>query len=245
VAWAQAMFDLYGERFEEKDNPGAKAHFREEVLKDPGGFCRRDFFAISLGEFPSYYARHCVVAGVASLYYSRLVNRVRPAGGVQTGFADGEVTPAGVKPLVTYRNPLHTGFINGAETAVFGTPFFSFTGIKYGLESGDPAAGLLQAWPQIVRQRIATNRATPLANLLRMEPGAMSQANYAEGWMLVGLLSQQKAKFGKLFLEMRKDVSELEAIEQVYGWNETELNKHWRAYVTAQQNGWTGVGKPK
>jgi hypothetical protein len=128
---------------------------------------------------------------------------------------------------------------------LFETPFFSFTGIKYGRESGDPAAGFLLAWPDLVRQRIATNRATPLGELLQMEPGGMSQANYAEGWMLVGLLSREPTKFGKLVLAMRKDVSELEAIEQVYGWNEKELNKHWRAYVMGQENGWIGKAKRK
>ena len=83
-----------------------------------------------------------MVATVASLYYSQLVNRVRRAGDPQTGFPDGEVTATGVKPLLTYRNPLQTGFINGAETALLGTPFFSFTGIKYGRESGGPGCRL-------------------------------------------------------------------------------------------------------
>ena len=34
-AWCQAMFDLYGERFDEKDNAGANAHYREVVLQGP------------------------------------------------------------------------------------------------------------------------------------------------------------------------------------------------------------------
>ena len=236
AAWCRAMFDLYPERFEDKDNPGASRHFREEVIKDPGGFCRRDFFAICVGDLPVYYAHHCVVAAVANLYYAQLVNRVRRAGVPQTGFPDGEVTATGVKPLVTYRSPLQTGFINGAETAVLGAPFFSFTGIKYGQESGDPAAGFLLAWPDLVRQRIATNRATPLGKLLQMEPGGMSQANYAEGWTLAGLLSKQPTKFGKLLLELRTSSSELEAIEKIYGWNEKKLTQEWRKYVLAERS---------
>ena len=50
-AWCRTMFDLFGKQFDEKDNPGANAHFRDEVLKLPA-FYWREFCAISVGELP-------------------------------------------------------------------------------------------------------------------------------------------------------------------------------------------------
>ena len=76
---------------------------------------------------------------------------------------------------------------------------------------------------------MTTNKATPLGRLMQMDSDAMSQPHYAEGWTLVGLLASQPAKFGKLLLKLRKGSSELEAIEKVYGWDEEELTKEWRA----------------
>ena len=83
---------------------------------------------------------------------------------------------------------------------------------------------------------MATNKATPLAELLRMDDDRMLQPHYAEGWTLVGLLAKQPAKFGKLLLETRKCDSDLEAIEKVYGWDEKQLTKEWRAFVMGQGN---------
>ena len=81
---------------------------------------------------------------------------------------------------------------------------------------------------------MAIRKATPLGKLLQMDDHNMLQPNYAEAWMLVGLLSKQPVKFGKLLLEMRKGGSVPAAIEKVYGWDEKELTKEWRAYVMGQ-----------
>ena len=58
-----------------------------------------------------------------------------------------------------------------------------------------------------------------------MSPARCRKLTTPKGGCSWGLLSREPTKFGKLILAMRKDVSELEAIEHVYGWNEKELNK--------------------
>ncbi len=82
---------------------------------------------------------------------------------------------------------------------------------------------------------MATNQETPLGKLLQMDTNTMSLPQFAEGWTLVGLLSRQPVKFGKLLLAMRKGSSELEAIEKVYGWDEQQLSQQWRRFVMGQR----------
>jgi hypothetical protein len=213
-AWARAMFNLFGEQFEQKDNPGANAHVREELLK-LSAFYWWDFCAISLGDLSSDFAHRHVVCGLGGMYFSQLAK----------------------PPQIFGFGSLETGFINGAETAVFGSPSIMFSAIAYGVQTRHPDAGR-QDWGLPVRQRMATNRATPLGELLQMDTAKMLQPHYAEAWMLVELLNKQPAKFGELLLEIRKGKggSDLEAIEKVYGWDEKTLTKKWRAYVMAQRN---------
>ena len=96
---------------------------------------------------------------------------------------------------------LQTGFIDGAENVVFGSPSLMFSVIAYGQQTRSPA-GNRQAWSLLVQQRMATQRATPLGELLKMDSNKMLQPQYAEAWTLVGLLSKQPVKFGKLLQEM-------------------------------------------
>lgn len=211
-AWCRAMFALFGERFEERDSPGRNAHFREEILKLPA-FYWWDFCAICVGELPLDGAHRCLAGGVGSMYIVQLAN-----------------------PSRRFRfGPLHTGFVDGAESAVFGSPSIMFSAITYGDQTryprGDP-----QAWIALAKERIRTHKATPLGELLQMDTSKMMEAHYAEGWTLVGLLSKQPAKFGKVLLAMKKGGSELKTIEKVYGWDEKKLTKEWRAYVMGQGN---------
>ena len=156
------------------------------------------------------YAHRRVVCGVGNIYFSQLANP-RPSG----------------------FGPLQEGFIDAAEAAVFGSPTMMFSAIVYGNETRNPS-GSRQAWSLLVQQRMATHEATPLSELLQMDSSRMLQPHYAEGWTLVGLLMRQPAKFGKLLLTMRNGVSELEAIEKVYGWDEKKLTKEWRGYVMGE-----------
>ncbi len=210
-AWCQAMFDLFGKQFEQDDNPNAGAHFREEILK-LRAFYWRDFCAISAAELPFDWARRYAVGGVASMYIAQLANPPR-----RFGF-----------------DPLQTGFVNGAENVVFGSPSLMFSVIAYGQQTRSPA-GNRQAWSLLVQQRMATQRATPLGELLKMDSNKMLQPHYAEAWTLVGLLSKQPVKFGKLLQEISGGASDLEAIKTVYGWDEQQLTKEWHAYVAGRK----------
>ena len=167
------------------------------------------FSAICVGEKRSGWAHRDVAAGVGNMYFSQLATPRRGLG------------------------PLQTGFINWTESAVSGSSSIMFSTIVYGSQTRRPG-GARQAWSLLVRQRMATNKATPLGELLRMDSDRMLQPHYAEGWTLVGLLSKQPGKFGKLLLEIRKGRSDLEAIEKVYGWDEEKLSEEWRAYVMGQ-----------
>ena len=132
------------------------------------------------------------------------------------------------------RGPLQTGFMNDAETAVFGAPAIMFSAIIYGEQTRYPG-GDHQDWGQLVRRRMVDHQATPPGELLQMDTFRMSQPHYAEAWTLVSLLNRQPAKFGKLLLAMRRGVSEAEAVEKVYGWDEKKLASQWRAFVMGQE----------
>jgi hypothetical protein len=208
-AWWRAMFDLFGEEFDEKDNSGgANGHFREQVLKYPV-FYWWDLRAISLGELRLDWAHRDVAYAMGNMYFSQLANEPPRVGPLQTGFADG------------------------AETVVCGSPSVMTSWVAYH-EQARVLGEDRRPWGLLVQQRMATNQATPLGELLQMDNTKMSQPHYAEGWTLVGLLNRQPAKFGKLLLAMREGGPELEAIEKVYGWAEKKLAKEWRAYVTGQ-----------
>ena len=160
-AWWQAMFELFGEQFDEKDNPGGNAHFREVLLKGPGsGFVWGHFSVWYIGKQPLDRMHRSVVADLAIMYYSQLGKPRR--------------RPAGI-------GPLQTGFANLAETAIFGSPSVVYGAIVYHQDFRFPVGGG-RAWTLLVRQRVAGNRATPLAELLKMDHSKMSQSNYAEAW---------------------------------------------------------------
>jgi hypothetical protein len=211
-AWWRAMFALFGEQFEEEDNPGANAHFREEVLKR-SAFYSNDFAVVCVAGLSADQMHRSVVAGVAGMYSMQLARpqrRQRELGA------------------------LETGFINWIEAAVFGYPRVVFGAIVYHQETRFPANSA-QAWGLLVRQRMARNGATPLAELLEMDHSKMSEAHYAEAWTLVELLASQRGKFGKLLLATREGASGLEAVEKVYGWDERKLSKEWRAHVMGRE----------
>ena len=125
---------------------------------------------------------------------------------------------------------MQVGFGNWVETAVCGFPAVMGSQMVYGRET-ERLTGPLEDWNLLARQRLTTRKATPPADLLKIDAATMSQPVYAERWALVGLLNEQPAKFGKLLLSLKDSDSDLAAIEKVYGWNEKELDRQWRAYV--------------
>jgi hypothetical protein len=201
-AWCRAKFDLFGQ----KNNPVAAEYNREEPLKQPAYYSSY-FVSISLDAEDNSLGQvhHQVAGGVGSMYFSQLAEP-------------------------RWFGPLQTGFINAAETAVFGSPTVMFHSITYGIETTNPREDS-RNWSLLVRQRMATHKATPLGELLEMNISKMLQPHYAEGWTLVELLASQPGKFGKLLLALRKADTQLAAIDKVYGWDEKRLTHEWRTYV--------------
>ncbi len=134
--------------------------------------------------------------------------------------------------------PLEMGFSNITEAIVTGSPSIMYCDVAYHEEArnvgGDP-----RAWLVLVQQRMAGNQTTPLDKLLKMNSYNMLQPHYAEGWSLVDFLNKQPGKFGKLLLAVKEGLSELEAIEKAYGWDEKKLTKEWRAYVMHKNDCWS------
>ena len=207
-AWCRAMFELFGKQFDIKDDPGANQEFRSGILKR-SIFNWWQFCAISVREQPFDWARRDVVANVGRMYF-------------------GQLAAPGGSDLLRF------GFADGAETVVTGSPSVMYSEIAY--REGQRNLGAdRRAWTVLVQQRMATRNATPLDKLLQMDSTNMLQPHFAEGWTLVGLLSKQPAKFGKLLLALRKGGSGLAAIEKIYGWDEKKLTQEWRAYVMGQK----------
>ena len=162
-AWCRTMFDLFGKQFAVSDHPGANAHFRGEVLKAAdillAGFC-----AVSVGELPLDRAHRYVACGVAGMYFVQLANPLRCG-------------------------PLQTGFEDGAEAVVFGSPSVMLCTIAYGEKTRGPAENR-QAWSLLVQQRMATNQATPLGELLQMDHPQDVAAALRRGMDACGALEQ-------------------------------------------------------
>lgn len=202
--WWRVTFDLFPNWFGLENNPVANENYQEKVLKK--AYYSPEFVSIFLED---NRVHHRVVGGVGYMYFSQLAKPASVCG------------------------PLQTGFISGAETAVFGSPTVMLTDIVYNVQTANPQEDS-RNWSLLVRQRVATHQATPLGELLQMNTTKMLQPHYAEAWTLVELLARQPGKFGKLLLMLRKGDSELAAIEKVYGWNEKRLTMEWRAYVMAR-----------
>ena len=199
VSWFQTMFKLFGKEFDERNGPGGDVHIREQIFQR-AAFYGWDVFAISVEDVPPQWVRRNVAASVGSQYVIQLA----------------------VPPSRQFSAVLHTGFANGAETVVCGAPSVMFSTIIYGQGIHSPGRGG-QDWDLLVQQRMASNQATPVRQLLQMGTNQMFQPHYAEGWTLVGLLNKQPAKFGKLLLALKKGSLVLTAIEKIYGWDEKKL----------------------
>jgi hypothetical protein len=208
------MFALYGKEFDEKNNPEAAAGgpgWREDLLKG-SVYDGWDVCAISVGELPPSFVRRHVAAAVGSMYVSQLA-----------------------VPSHRFASPvLLTGFTNGAESVVCGSPAIMFCTVIYGQPFRSPGRGG-HDWSLLVQERMAANQTTPLRALLQIGPAQMVESHYAEGWSLVALLNRQPAQFGKLLQVMSKGSPGLTAIKKVYGWDESRLAKEWRAYVLGQK----------
>jgi hypothetical protein len=202
MLWWRAMLDLNGKLFEVKDNPNAGAQFRQEVFKSPI-IHTSSISVICAGEMIPEWVHRNVAFGVGFQYTSQLSNRSAAA--------------------------LQTGFGNWVETVVCGSPAVMGSAMVYGKEADRLLVPIFD-WGALAKQRLTKRQATLPSDFLKADQTS-DNSSYVDRWALVGLLNQQPVKFGKLLLALKDGDTDLPAIEKIYGWNEKELDKKWRAYV--------------
>lgn len=205
-SWIDAMVDLVGERFKDPNDPGGNADLKARMRKS-GGLCTSQFVIFLLDGQQSDH--RALGVGVGFMYFKQL--------------AEDQHT-----------GPLATGFANGTECVLAGTPYVMIFSSAYGL--GDRKLGEdPRAWIHLVQQRIKTRKVSTVSQLLKMDTSNMVLPHYAEAWSLVGLLVKQPDKFAALVLKLREEKSPLKAIEDVYGWDEKKLTQEWHKFALAQR----------
>jgi len=130
--------------------------------------------------------------------------------------------------------PLATGFANGLEAVLAGTPSVMLFSNSYQNEGRNLGADG-RAWIHLVQHRIATKEISPVGDLLQMDTTTMLLPHYAEAWSLTGLLAKQPAKLAELVVALRGERATLKTVLRIYGWDEKELTRQWHQYVLAQQ----------
>ena len=206
--WVNAMFDLIGDRFKDANDPGGNANLKASILKS-GGFYTNNFVVLCMEDKPLDRPHRETAAGVGYMYFAQLA----------------ELQQIG---------PLVTGFANGTECILCGTPSVMIFSSAYGL--GDRNLGAdPRAWLHLVQMRIASKQVSTVEQLLSMGTTTMLLPHYAEAWSLVSMLAKQPEKFAALVLKLREERSALKAIEDVYGWDEKKLTAEWQKYVLGQR----------
>jgi hypothetical protein len=208
--WVNAMFEVMPETARMPDAPdaqGANAALKATILKCSG-----------------YYSHHFVVLCLEGLDDSE-AHRKAATGVGYMNFVQ-QIDPQ-------RQDPLATGFANGCESLVCGSPSVMIFSNSYGNENRD-LGNAASAWLRLVQERMRAKKENALSDLLQKDTTNMRLPEYAEAWTLVGLLAKQPEKFAKLVLELRTEKDALKAIELIYGWDEKKLTEEWRKDVLAQ-----------
>jgi len=204
--WILAMFDAMGDPFAQ-DNPGSTVGLKAAMLKWPG-YCPPNFSVFCMEGQSADRLHRFVATGMGYMYFTQLVQSQRHA-------------------------PLATGFANGLEAVLAGTPSVLLFSNSYQNENRKLGADT-RSWIHLVQHRIAAKEVSPVGDLLQMDTTNMLLPHYAEAWSLVGLLAKQPAKLAELVVSLRGEKVTLKAVERVYGWDEKELTRQWHQYVLAQ-----------
>lgn len=205
--WVKAMFEVMPDAFKLPGAPGGNADLKASILKAS-----------------SYYTHHFVVICMEG-QEDEWLHRLAAAGVGFMNFVQ-QVDPQ-------RHDPLSTGFANGVESLVGGSPrvmLFSNSYQNFDRDLGnDP-----RAWLHLVQERMR-EKESGVRGLLDMDTTNMHLPQYAEAWTLVGVLAKQPEKFAKLLLALREEKDPLKAIEQVYGWDEKKLDAQWHKEVLGQR----------
>ena len=206
--WIRAMFEVLGDPAPQPDNPGSVAELKASLAKGFGYVPRRFAVFCTEGQQPDWIHR-IVATGMGYMVFTQLAESQQ-------------------------NESLATGFANGLETVLAGTPTVMLFSNSYHNENRDLGADP-RAWIHLVQQRLATRRISPVGRLLAMDTSTMLLPQYAESWTLVGMLAKQPGKFGELILGLREDKVALDVIQRVYGWDEKQLTQEWHKYLLGQR----------
>jgi hypothetical protein len=207
--WINGLIAQQPERFQWKDQPPQFfAEWKARILKGPGLFCS-DVCVFCMEGLQPDYVHRLTAAAIGYMYFTQL--------------AEYQKT-----------DPLVTGFANGAESIVAGSPTVLIFGHVYA-ENRDLGVDP-RAWLHLVQRRMITREVSAPGRLLAMDANSnMLLPHYAEAWTLVALLAKQPDKFGELVTSLRAEKAPMKMIEQVYGWDEKQLAEQWRKYVLGQK----------
>jgi hypothetical protein len=204
--WLKASFEILGDPFKDATAPGGTQELKKALLKG-SGYVTPEFAVICLEDQQPDFVHRLLAADLGFMTFQQVVD------------APGH-------------EPLATGFANGLETFLMGSPtvlLFSNSYANINRDLGkDP-----RAWLHLVQQRINGKKVSSVRELLGMDTTNMLLPQYAEAWTLVGLLAKQPAKFAELVRALHAEKDTLAAIERIYGWDEKQLTEQWHKLVRA------------
>ena len=202
--WVRAMFEVMPDAFNLPDAPGGNADLKAAILKW-SGYYSHHFVVLCMEGQEGPWLHRVVAAGVG---FMNFVQQIEPQ----------------------RQDPLSTGFANGAESLVAGSPQVMLFSNSYHNENRD-LGNDPRAWLHLVQERMRAKKESGVRGLLTMDTTNMLLPQYAEAWTLVSVLARQPEKFAKLLMALREEKDPLKAIEQVYDWDEKKLESEWRKEV--------------
>ena len=204
--WVKAMFEVMGDSINRPQNV-SKEELLAQFIKTPG-FVFPTFGVFCVENYTVPVLHRNVAADIGFMYFKQL--------------SESPTT-----------NSLCTGFANGTENVLAGSPSVMLFSNSYSNPNRDLGAAQL-TWMQIVKNRIGTKEVTPVGELLEMDTTKLLLPTYAEAWSLMDLLASQREKFAKLVLTIREQPNLLKAIEIAYGWDEKKLTEEWHKHVLSR-----------
>jgi hypothetical protein len=201
--WLKASFEIIGDPFKDSNTPGGE-DLKKALMKGTA-YVTENFAVICLEDQQLDLVRRLMATDVGYMTFMQLVES-------------------------RSHDPLATGFANGLEALLMGSPTVMIFSNSYG-NIGRNMGNDPLAWLHLVQQRIATKKVSSLRELLNMDTTNMVLPHYAEAWTLVGLLAKQPAKFAELVRSLHEEQDALKAVERIYGWDEKKLTVEWHKLV--------------
>lgn len=136
------------------------------------------------------------------------------------------------------RQWLLEGFAYYLELEALGyTDTFSLSrgGTGAAAAAGRPVWADSDEWKGALKTLVAEGRDPPMKRIVRMQAGQMHYLELVKSWSIVECLIRLDPEKFVAFIDADKDRDKTteDALAEVYGWSWRELDRVWRAYVTA------------